>query len=114
MTAPAEVSYTIMANDVGRLQDLILVRVSPEIEGIALETRMASYAKQGGTARLTANSSDFVTISADDRGVADKTVDEGEGKILDGQLTLLYRARALRDLEAGMHEATLIVSFADN
>ncbi len=111
---PAEVSYSIMANDVGRLEDLVLVRLAPEIEGIALEARMGTFVKQGGTARLVANASDFIALSAQEQGVLDKAIDEGEGRIVDGNLTLLYRARALQDLEAGRHEATLIVSFADN
>jgi len=110
----AAVEYQIMANDVGRLEDLVLIRLMSSMDGIAIESRMSQFSKTAGTAHLVSNSSDYIMLSTVDAGVADKAIDEGDGRIIDGSLTLTYRARALRDLEAGNHEATLIVSFADN
>lgn len=111
---PAAVEYQVMANAVGRLEDLVLIRLMSAMDGIAIESRMSQFSKTEGTAHLVSNSSDYVTLSTVDAGLADKVIDEGEGRIIDGSLTLSYRARALRDLEAGNHETTLIVSFADN
>jgi len=111
---PATVDYQVMANAVGRLEDLVLIRLMSPMDGIAIEGRMIQFSKTAGTAHLVSNSSDYVTLSTADAGLADKVIDEGEGRIIDGSLMLSYRARALRDLEAGNHEATLIVSFADN
>jgi hypothetical protein len=110
----SDVQYQIMANAVGRLEDLVLIRLMSPMDGIAIEGRMGQFSKEAGTAHLVSNSSDYVALSTTDTGLADKVIDEGEGRIIDGSLTLSYRARALRDLEAGNHEATLIVSFADN
>jgi len=108
------VEYQIMANAVGRLEDLVLIRLMSPLEGIAVESRMSQFSKTDGNAHLVSNSSDYMPLSTTDTGLADKVIDEGEGTIIDGTLTLSYRARALRDLEAGNYETTLIVSFADN
>lgn len=110
----ADVEYQVMANAVGRIEDLVLIRLLSPMDGIALESRMSQFSKISGTARLVSNSSDYTVLTTVDSGVADKVIDEGEGHIIDGSLILSYRARALRDLAAGNHQATLIVSFADN
>ncbi len=84
------------------------------IHGIAIEGRMSQFSNIAGTAHLVSNSSDYATLSTVDVGVADKVIDVGEGRVIDGTLALSYRARALRDLTAGNRETTLIVSFANN
>ena len=109
-----EISYSLLANDVGRLEDLVVVRLMTEFDGIALEGRMGHFTAHGGTAHLTASSSDFKALSTADLGLANKGADSGNGRMIDGDLTLLYRAKALKDLEAGRHDNTLIVSFVDN
>ena len=109
-----EISYSIMANDVGRLEDLVLVRLMAEFDGIALEARMGTFSDHGGTAHLTASSSDFKAMSTTDLGLANKAINSGDGRMIDGDLTLFYRAKALKDLEAGRRDNTLIVSFVDN
>jgi len=111
---PAAIEYQVMANDVGRLSDLVLVRVMSALDGVAIESRMSQFSNVGGTAHLVSNSSEYAVLTTSDVGLADKVVDEGDGRIIDGSLVLSYRARALRDLEAGNHETTVIVSFADN
>ena len=108
------VEYQVMANDVGRLEDLVLARLLTALDGVSLESRMDQFSKTSGTAHLVSNASGYTTLEAQDVGLADKVIDEGDGRIIDGSLTVSYRARAVRALEAGVHETTVIVSFADN
>ena len=76
----AAVEYQVMANAVGRLEDLVLIRLLSDMEGIAIESRMSQFSKTAGTARLVSNSSDYVTLSTVEVGLADKVIDEGEGR----------------------------------
>ena len=91
-----------------------MVRLLSEFEGIALEARMGAFSAQNGTAHLTPSFSDFRTLTTSDLGLADKAVDREDGRMIRGDFTLLYRAKALKDLQAGRYDNVLVVSFADN
>src|ERR1041385_6355500 len=52
---PVEITYTIMANNVGRLDDVILAHLGLEFDGIALEARMGTFTQRTGNAHLTAS-----------------------------------------------------------
>jgi len=110
----AQIAYSITANDVGRIQDNVMVRMDVLMDGIALEARMDSFSARGNEAHLVSKGSGFVTLNTFDQGVADKVTDQGDGKIVDGDMILSYRARAAADLAAGQHEATVMVTFVDN
>lgn len=112
-TNTVEVNYTIMANDVVRTKDVVLVKLDDLFPNIALQAQFDSYTKQGGNARLAASPDKFVTVTTREKGLADKTVDEGDGKILDGAFVIRYQAEALKALEAGEYIRTLTVIFAD-
>ncbi len=110
----AQIAYSVTANDVGRIQDNVMVRMDVLMDGIALETRMDSFSSRGTQAHLVSKGSGFVTLNTFDQGVADKVTDQGDGKIVDGDMILSYHARAMADLAAGQHEATVTVTFVDN
>ena len=110
----AQISYSVTANDVGRIQDVVMVRMDVLMDGIALESRLDSFSSRGGNAHLVSRGSGFSTLNTFDQGVADKVTDQGDGKIVDGDMILSYRARATADLAAGQHEATVTVTFIDN
>ncbi len=110
----AEVGYSIIANDVGRIQDVVMAHLDVPIDGIALEVRLGSFSSNGEQSHLVSPGSGFVTLNTFDQGVADKVTDAGDGKIVDGNLTLQYRARLTQELPAGPHEATVTVTFVDN
>lgn len=106
-----DVNYNIMANDVTRINDVVLARLDAVFPDIALEAQFGSYVKRGGNAHLTASSPGPVTVTTQDVGLAHKVVEEGDGKLLDGTLTIRYQARALQNLAAGQYFGTLTVSF---
>lgn len=113
-TDTAQVTYTLSGNDVNRMQDLILVRMDAEIPGINLQVQAGPYSKRAGNASLVPSKSGFVNLSTTDTGLANKTIDGSDGKILDGTLTMSYRAELTEDQTAGQRIVIVTVSFVDN
>lgn len=113
-TNTAQATYTFSANDAGRMQSLVLARVDQDLPGIRFEAQMGSFSKTSGTAHLVSANPGFVPLTTSDIGLADKVIDEGDGRILDGTAPITYRAVATEDLTAGQHFAVITVSFVDN
>ena len=112
-TNTAEVNYSVLANNVVRSDDVVLARLDEPFPGIAFQAQFGSYAKKGGNSHLVESQSGFVAIGSDDIGLADKVLDEGDGKMLDGSFVIRYQAKALEDQAAGEHSRTLTVTVAD-
>jgi hypothetical protein len=74
---------------------------------------MGSFNKQSGNARLVPAGTDFVPLTSADTGLANKVIDDGDGRILDGTAPITYSAVATEDLTAGQHFAIITVSFVD-
>jgi len=112
-TNTADMTCTIKANNVVRTEGVVLAKLDDLFPNIALQAQLDSYTKNGGDAHLVATSNGFVSVTTQEVGLADKVVDEGSGKILDGTFVIHYQAKALEDQAAGEHIRTLTVIFAD-
>lgn len=112
-TNTVDVTYTIMANDVVRVDDVVLARLDDLFPDIHFQGKFGSYSKKGGNASLVASQAGFVTITTSDTSLVDKVVDDGDGKLIDGSFIITYQAKAIQDLAAGEHVRTLTVTFAD-
>ncbi len=112
-TNTTDVTYTIKANNVVRTEGVVLAKLDDLFPNIALQAQLDSYTKNGGDAHLVATSNGFISVTTQEAGLANKVVDEGSGKILDGTFMIHYQAKALEDLAAGEHIRTLTVIFAD-
>ncbi len=108
------VNYTLSGNDVSRMQDLLLARLDLEEAGLEFQARMSGYSKTGGNATLTSKGSDFIKLTTQDTGLADKTINAEDGKILEGTASVIYRVVLRADQAAGQHYAVIVVTFADN
>lgn len=114
VTNAISVNYSLMANDVGRTQGVISGHLEQLIPGIDFQANVGSYSKQSGNASLVPASAGFVVVTTDETGLADKVVDEGDGKLVDGTLTITYRAVITGDQPAGQQTGMYTVSFVDN
>ncbi len=114
VTNAAQATYAFSANDAGRMQNLVLARVDQELPGIRFEAQMGTFNKLSGNAHLVPIDPGFVPLTTSDTGLADKVIDEGDGRILDGTAPITYRAVATQDLTAGQQFAVITVSFVDN
>ena len=113
LTDAVSVNYSVVANDVARTDHVVLARLDDLFPGITFEAEFGAYVKRGGNAHLVASQSGWVSVTQQDTGLADKVIDEGEGKMLDGTFGITYQAKAIEDLEAGQHLRTLTVTFTD-
>ena len=113
VTNLVEVHYSVIANDVVRTEGVVLAKLDEAFPNISLQTQFDSYNKRDGNAHLAPAQNEFVTLTTQDVGLANKIVDEGNGKMLDGTFIIRYRAEALEDQVAGQHLRTLTVIFAD-
>lgn len=113
-TETIPVNYTLIGNDVGRLQDVVVLKMDQVLSGMDFQSRFDSYTNNTGNASLVAAQGGFVTLGTTDIGIADKQTLSGDGKILDGVMVLSYRAVATEDLAAGDHIAAVTVMFVDN
>ena len=114
VTNTVSVHYSLMANDVGRMQGVISGHLEAPFPGIDFQARVCPYSRRSGNASLVPASSGFVGVTTDDTGWANKVVDEGDGKLIDGSLVIDYRAVATEDQPAGQQTGMLTVSFVDN
>ena len=112
VTNSVDVTYSVMSNDVVRSNGVVTARLSDVFPGIDLLAQFGSYTKKAGNASLTAANSGFVTVPATDTGLADKVVDSGNGRLMDGSFVVRYQAKALQDQAAGGQLRTLTVTFA--
>ena len=108
------VTYSIQANDVQRTQSVVLGRLDSLFSGIVLEGDFQTYTKNAGNASLVQSQSGFLAINTTDVGLADKVIDAGSGRNMNGTFTIGYRARATQDLEAGNQVQMLTITFVDN
>jgi hypothetical protein len=114
--------YKLIANNVHRTQDVVMARFEP-IAGfgpkkgvkdeIALEADFRKFHKVFGNAVLIESNSGFISLGEREIGLADKVVQSGRGKLINGVFQIRYRATALRDLEAGNRTGRLILTFMD-
>ena len=108
-TNAVDVTYSIMANDVVKTDDVVLARLDDLFPNIDFRARFGAYTERGGDATLVASQSGFATVGTADISLAKK---EGSGKMLDGTFVISYQAQALEDQPAGEEVRTLTVTFA--
>ena len=113
VTNTVNVSYIVSANDVTRLDGVLLGRLDDLFPDISFEADFGSYVKTGGNARLVEAEPGYETVTAQNVGIANKVVDAGDGKLIEGQFDINYRARALDDLVAGSHYRVLTLTFTE-
>lgn len=114
VTNTISVNYSLMANDVGRTQGVISGHLEQLLPGIDFQANVGSYSKLSGNASLVPAASGFVVVTTEETGFADKVVDEGDGKLVDGTLMITYRAVITGDQPAGQQTGMFTVSFVDN
>ena len=102
------VTYSIMANDVVRSDDVVSARLDEAFPDISFQASFGTYTERGGDASLSASQPGFTTVGAADTGLAKKN----GGKMLDGTFVITYQAKALEDQSAGEQVRTLTVTFA--
>lgn len=113
------VTYRIEANNMtaGTIQGAVSARLQETASGIDLEADVAGYQNLGNSnfAMLQESQSGYRVISTDQTSLADKTPGNGAGndKMLDGNLTLTWRARLTADAPAGQQSRLLVVTIRE-
>ena len=79
-TNTVDVTYSIMANDVVRLDGVILGKLDDLFPSIDFQVDFGSYTKKGGNAHLVESASGFVTMTTSDTPLANKVIENGGGK----------------------------------
>jgi hypothetical protein len=108
------VVYTVRGNNVTKTTGVVAGQLSDLFTGMDLQAKVGPYTKTSGNASLLASSGNFTSILATSAvGLADRVLDSGSGKSINGKLPIDYKAVATQDLDAGDQTKTLTVSFID-
>lgn len=112
-TSPQAVSidYQIQANDVRGNSGLLIAQINSVFDGVDFYVQLGAYQNLGGNASLVKAGSDFILLSSSMHSIANKQKLSGNGKILWGNFSMLYKVTANKDLEAGNQTRILTLTF---
>jgi hypothetical protein len=109
------VSYEVAANDATQSKNVVMVKLNDRFENIELQVKFLQYEKLHGNASLVAAKTGWLNVRHKrGRGVANKIMDQGSGKLIHGRFMLKYRATAKRDLPSGEQLRNLTVTIVDS
>lgn len=107
------VAYTIKANKFTKSDGVLHGKLDAAYSGIDLIADPGTYSKIAGNASLREEKAGDIVIGTSDTYLADRETDNGSGKIAYGTLPVVYKAKALQDLEEQEQAKTLTVTFVD-
>ena len=108
------VVYGLKGNNVTRLTSVLTGQLAALFPNIDFQADVGAFTKVSGNATIVEAGAGFRTIgAAAPLGLANKQVDSGTGKMVNGTLPITYKAVALNDLETGTFTQTLTISFID-
>ncbi|MBU3759226.1 MAG: hypothetical protein FGM27_04775 [Candidatus Omnitrophica bacterium] len=108
------VVYGLKGNNVTRLTSVLTGQLAALFPNIDFQADVGAFTKVSGNATIVEAGAGFRTIgAAAPLGLANKQVDSGTGKMVNGNLPITYKAVALNDLETGTFTQTLTISFID-
>lgn len=110
MTNTVSMSYDVSSNNARQATNVFLANLTTLFPQIDLQADFASYANNGGNARLVEAASGFVTIGTTNTTLANKQTISSNGRTLIGTATVNYRAVAKADLEAGNQVGYLTIT----
>ncbi len=115
-TQTETVVYTVKGN--GMMQSEGSAAMTARLDGgtfpnMDFKARVGAYTKQGGNTELGAALSDFVVIKNSDTTLARKANSTGDGKLLDGQIEVAYKAVAANSLQPGKYSQDLTLTLTD-
>ena len=98
-----DVTYTVSCNNM--LQSDGSVALKAKLDGlftdIDFKADPGTYSKTGGDTELVEATSGYITIGTTDTTLANKGNSTGDGKVLNGSMSVTYMATATADLAAG-------------
>jgi len=109
----AVVLYTVIANSVNRSQGVLKAKINSTDTDLNVQAKFNSFTNQGGNAALVQSQPGFVILTTTDISLADKVRLSGSGRIVQGDVGIAFKAKALTELAAQTRIKTVQLTFTD-
>lgn len=107
------VNYYVEANNISRISGILQAAVDVDNPDVVVKADVGTFRKEGGSASLVEANGGFIPLSKSPTDLANRTVDEGDGKVTRGTISVTYQAEAKKDLQYKQITPKVSVSIFD-